>query len=186
MKAIFDYIISSFLFSLIAVPFVILFRYKNYKKGADFKKEAAIMLFFMSATLIFCQTAIPPQFMSGNFTLSAFHSPDFSTYLEFPYIQLGWIKWMLTLKEYSEIVINIGGNLIIFIPIGFLAPYIWKNLKAKAILIGFLLSCFVEFIQLFTDRTSDYNDIILNTIGTAIGYVLCLIIKKIHNKRASS
>ena len=183
MRVIIYYLISSFLFSLIVVPLVLLFRHQHYKRGIISKREAAIMLFFMTVSLIVCQTAIPPQFLKGDFTLAAFHSPDFSFYRAFPKLQIGWLQWKIALKDWSEIAVNIAGNLLIFMPLGFLAPYIWKKLKAKAILIGFGLSCFVEFIQLFTDRNSDYNDIILNTIGTAIGYAIFLIVKYMINRK---
>ena len=186
MKVISDYLISSFLFSLIAVPFVVFFRFKHYRKNPKVMKEIAILLFFMTCTMIFCQTAIPPQFLKGEFTRFAFHRPDFYFYRLFPQTQYNWLLWKIALKDWADIAVNIGGNLLIFIPIGLLAPYIWKSLKAKAILIGFALSCFVEFIQLFTDRNSDYNDIILNTIGTAFGYLIFLFIKKYAIKKAEN
>ncbi|MBQ7740745.1 MAG: VanZ family protein [Eubacterium sp.] len=179
-----EYIISSLIYMLIAIPFVIIFRFKHYKnkETLDIKREAAIMLFFMFVFMIFCQTAIPASFKYGDFRLIVFHKADFSNYKYFPRLMTGWLMWKLEMKDYEAITINILGNVLIFIPVGFLAPIIWKNLKMKSVLIGFLLSCFVEFIQLFTERQSDYNDIIMNTAGAFAGYLLFLLIKLIHKK----
>lgn len=35
---------------------------------------------------------------------------------------------------------------------------------------GFLISLFIESIQLTLDRSSDIDDLILNTLGAIIGY----------------
>ena len=41
----------------------------------------------------------------------------------------------------------------------------------KIILGGMLTSLFIEIMQVFVDRRSDVDDLILNTLGTAIGYL---------------
>ena len=183
MKIILDYCVSSLLYSLIAVPFVLIVRRKAYR-NCNTKKETAIMLFFMCVTMIVFQTVIPTAFKTGDFSLSAFHAPDFTSWKAFPRLMTGWLIWKINLKDYADIAVNIAGNLLIFMPIGFLAPYIWRRLDAKCVLIGFLLSCFVEAVQLFTDRNSDYNDIILNTLGTVSGYLLyCTVHILIRNAK---
>lgn len=175
MNVVLNYLITSLLYALIAVPFMLFFRRKAYK-NINLKREIAILLFYMCIVMIICQTVIPASFKAGNFSLTAFHTADFTSWKAFPQLMTGWLLWKIQLKDYTDIAVNIAGNLLIFIPIGFLVPYIWKKLGAKCILIGFLLSCCVETIQLFTERNSDYNDIILNTIGTALGYLIYSLI----------
>ena len=58
--------------------------------------------------------------------------------------------------------------------------YISHNLDKNVILIGFLISLSIEFTQLFLKRTTDIDDLILNTLGVIIGL---LISKRIKNKR---
>lgn len=75
-------------------------------------------------------------------------------------------------------LINFVGNIIIFIPVGFTLSLLW-NLKAKKIiLIGFLISLYIEICQLFLNRGTDVDDLILNTIGTIVGLVIYKLLNK--------
>ena len=70
-------------------------------------------------------------------------------------------------------------NVIMFLPLGFLLPCIWKkcrNIRNVAVT-GFVLSLLIEFSQIFNWRTTDIDDLLANTIGACIGY---LIWKGIH------
>ena len=68
---------------------------------------------------------------------------------------------------------NILGNVIGFIPYGFILPVIcrkWRN-GFLIVLSGFCLSLCVESIQLVTKvGCFDVDDMILNTLGAALGY----------------
>ena len=68
---------------------------------------------------------------------------------------------------------NILGNVIGFIPYGFILPVIcrkWRN-RFLIVLSGFCLSLCVESIQLVTKvGCFDVDDMILNTLGAALGY----------------
>lgn len=71
-------------------------------------------------------------------------------------------------------------NVLLFIPLGFLLPKIRKvNLK-HVLLISFIISLSIELIQplLNTARCSDITDIICNTFGGVLGYILYKQIKK--------
>lgn len=65
-------------------------------------------------------------------------------------------------------------NILMVMPLGFLLPYIWKNFRniGRVALAGFLLSAFIEFSQLFTNRLADIDDLIMNTIGAVLGYLV--------------
>lgn len=69
---------------------------------------------------------------------------------------------------------NIFGNVIGFLPYGFILPIIGRNMR-NGILItvsGFCLSLLVETIQLVTRvGCFDVDDLILNTLGAALGYL---------------
>lgn len=72
------------------------------------------------------------------------------------------------------------GNIIIFIPLGLLLPVILKRKSSRDILLGsFLLSASIKTAQLiFGLGNTDINDLILNTLGTIIGYLLFKFIKE--------
>ena len=70
-------------------------------------------------------------------------------------------------------------NVLLMMPFGFGLPFI-TNVSVKGIVIsGALLSIALELLQLLTGlmggvtfRIADINDVIFNTVGVAIGYVL--------------
>ena len=68
---------------------------------------------------------------------------------------------------------NIIGNILLFIPLGFLIAY-KLNLKHfySIILLSLYFSVCIESIQLIIGRVFDIDDILLNTIGGIIGYCL--------------
>ncbi len=65
-------------------------------------------------------------------------------------------------------------NILLFVPLGFLLPLIWDRyrISRRTLLAGFGLSLAVEFLQIFTFRLTDINDLIMNTLGTGLGYLL--------------
>lgn len=65
------------------------------------------------------------------------------------------------------------GNIGIFLPLGFLTALLWRRPACwKSTLMGLLSSCVIEFIQLFIGRSTDIDDVILNTLGAFGGYWL--------------
>ena len=72
-------------------------------------------------------------------------------------------------------VVNLFGNVIMFIPLGFLLPRVFPRLNRfrKVLLTTALIITAVEIIQLLTLVGScDIDDLILNVMGAAIGYGL--------------
>ena len=72
-------------------------------------------------------------------------------------------------------------NVVMLMPYGFLASFISKS-KAKwsVFLSGFMLSVGIELTQLLTHRgLFEYDDILHNTLGTAIGIALFYVAAKI-------
>lgn len=78
---------------------------------------------------------------------------------------------------------NIFGNIIGFIPMGYILPVIFRQMRNGVLITisGFGLSLCVEVIQLVTKVGSfDVDDMILNTLGAAVGYLLFVICDKIR------
>jgi len=70
-------------------------------------------------------------------------------------------------------------NILLLMPFGFGLPFITNFRMQKIVVIGALLSIVIEFLQLITGlmakisfRIADINDLIFNTVGVAIGYIL--------------
>ena len=89
-------------------------------------------------------------------------------------IRLFWNA--LDQEEYRRLaIINLGGNVLMFVPLGFFLPTLWKSLRKwwKTWIATLLIMLTVELIQLFTLRGSfDVDDLILNLLGAAVGYVV--------------
>ena len=83
-------------------------------------------------------------------------------------------------------LINIVGNVVAFIPFGASLPLINKKYKSfiSILLIGLLFILSIETIQLVMQAGSfDVDDIILDSTGVVIGFVISKILRFIYNKR---
>lgn len=70
-------------------------------------------------------------------------------------------------------------NILMMIPFGFGLPFITNFRGKKVVVIGALFSIAIEFLQFITGflakmtfRVADINDVIINTVGVAVGYIL--------------
>lgn len=84
------------------------------------------------------------------------------------------------------VVTNIFGNVIGFIPYGFILPIIVHKCRSGFFIIasGFSLSLFVETVQLIARvGCFDVDDLMLNTLGAAIGYILFAACNYLRRKR---
>lgn len=82
-------------------------------------------------------------------------------------------------------VTNLAGNIIGFVPFGFILPMLMKRYKnLRSIIIAtFTLSLTYEIIQLlFRYGTFDIDDLILNILGGVLGYFPYRIIIKLKKK----
>lgn len=78
-------------------------------------------------------------------------------------------------------------NILLFIPFGFGLPFITRLRVKKVIIYGALFSIVIELLQLIsgsmagiTFRIADINDVIFNTIGVTVGYILFLGFVRIY------
>ncbi|MBQ2922643.1 MAG: VanZ family protein [Tyzzerella sp.] len=80
--------------------------------------------------------------------------------------------------------INLFGNVLIFVPFGFMEPLASKKRSFWATLVdGCLVSLSVEIFQFITKvGRFDVDDLMLNTTGVALGYVCFLVWNAIRRK----
>ena len=73
----------------------------------------------------------------------------------------------------KAVVVNLAGNVIAFMPFGFFMPVVSRRSRGpvRIIFLGFGFSLMLETIQLvFKVGSYDVDDLILNTLGAAIGF----------------
>jgi glycopeptide antibiotics resistance protein len=81
----------------------------------------------------------------------------------------------LTLEDVKTSLLNI----LMMMPFGFGLPFIANIRFREAIVTGLIFSIIIELLQLVTGflsnttfRIADINDLIFNTLGVSIGYIL--------------
>ena len=85
-------------------------------------------------------------------------------------------------------LINLAGNIVMFIPLGFLFPCLWPRLRSFGRFLPEIVAIIVviELTQLFTLLGScDIDDLLLNTIGAVIGFGLLRLVDKLRLRKAS-
>lgn len=80
---------------------------------------------------------------------------------------------------------NIIGNILLFVPFGFGLALLWeqKGSFIKMALVSILLPVLIECVQLFIGRQVDIDDILLNFLGSILGAIIVLLIRKFLKKK---
>jgi len=73
-------------------------------------------------------------------------------------------------------MVNLLGNVVVFVPVGALAVLGLRARWWQAILIGGALSTGIEIALHYVGRASDIDDIILNTSGAAVGAIAAAVL----------
>ena len=106
----------------------------------------------------------------------------FATYLAAVYLFVGMptLQFMrfdlsLTLMPFRPMIADFKNtilNIVLFIPVGFMLPFLWKkyNTLKTTLFFGFSMSLAIELLQILTYRATDINDLIANTLGAVVGY----------------
>ncbi|MBO5836821.1 MAG: VanZ family protein [Oscillospiraceae bacterium] len=82
---------------------------------------------------------------------------------------------------FRHAVVNLVGNVVMFVPLGFFLPYIARRLRSfwKTVLCALVLILAIETIQYFTLLGAcDVDDLILNLAGVILGYISWKILRQ--------
>lgn len=159
------------------ISFIIYFislLFLNKKNKLTLKYGICFTLMYVYAVLVFHITILPlPLDKSGVESLSMFVTGNYINIIPFKDISgYGWFSF------FRQIV----GNIIMFMPYGFLLQSITKNTQnIKTVAISaFKVSLLIETLQLIICtfiikapfRIFDINDLIMNTFGAIVGYIM--------------
>jgi glycopeptide antibiotics resistance protein len=108
-------------------------------------------------------------------------------------LQSGWqinlvplrnIKRFFNIYGTETFWVNIVGNVLMFVPMGFCLPLLWKRWRKfwKVLLAGVLLPVCIETVQLFVGRSVDVDDVLLNALGGAVGYGVYVLCRRVFSK----
>jgi len=85
------------------------------------------------------------------------------------------LQYLINPSSIRATIINIAGNIVAFIPMGFLLPMISNKCKdfKVSILIIIIATMTIEILQYITGvGASDIDDLLLNTLGGILGYLI--------------
>ena len=150
-------------------------------KRADWKREIQLIFVYICIVVVARFAFFPFSKVNGEIQPLVFESAK-----AFPF-RVNWIPFinLFDYPEMRDILINVIGNTAMFIPLGIVWPSVYKGLDThkKVISAGVGVSLCIEILQLpFYDRVSDIDDLLLNSLGFIIGYLLYLLAKLLSKK----
>lgn len=118
-------------------------------------------------------------FLFASYLAAVYHLTGLPTVLFLTFdVNLNLVPKALFTKELVLSLLNVA----MFVPLGFFLPLLWKKYRRlkNTLLFGVGATVFIELAQLFTYRATDINDVITNTAGALLGYLLFLLAHKLR------
>lgn len=156
----------------------LIYRISCYLKHKQFNiwRETGIWVFFFYLVVV------------ANVTLFKHGVFEFPIYLNQLWFRLNLIPLVETFRMLTDGWVvayswyQVIANILVFVPLGFLTPLLYKSLTKwwHILLVGFSGSLLIEVLQILTPRNIvDIDDIIFNTLGAMVGYIVYLVFIKI-------
>ena len=166
------------------------------------RRETALALFVMFCAGLAALTLFPANlwayvfdwvfrrdYWNWGWGVSGWRLADFYPSWEETASQFAHLSSMLTPFEEISRALNrrsywllfmLLGNIIMFMPVGFFPALLWRRWRWwKSLLAGFCTSASIEFIQFFIGRSTDIDDVILNTAGALTGFWIYWLLRAI-------
>lgn len=155
-------------------------------KKLSLKREAMLTLVYICLVVVARFTFFPFSKIGGRIQPLVFDAGNC-----FPFrVNLLPFVYLIDYPDPREALLNLIGNTTMFLPLGIVWPIVYKKLDThwKVISAGAGFSLIIELLQLpFYDRVSDIDDLILNTSGFILGYMIFLLVRRFsRHKKASA
>ena len=165
------------LFSSIWIGLVSFLRLKK-------KKSLAFLLFFTIFYVYLAKVLDYTLFQFQSLVLLRYFMPDLILNGQTAEKSMNLIPLItLTPQDLETSLLNI----LLLIPLGVGLPFITNYRMTQIVITGVLFSFMIEFLQLVTGfvakiyfRIADINDVIFNTVGAAIGYLVFVVFVRIY------
>ncbi len=137
---------------ILAPLFVLLYRYYFHSK----RRTLLSFLFAVYLSAMFAVVGLPDI-----------------RYIRFD-LHMNLIPFAYMFSDYLNSLLNV----LLFLPMGFFLPILWKYFKKfhRTLLFGICTSLLIELLQIFTLRATDVNDLMTNTLGTIVGWCLARLL----------
>ena len=148
------------------------------QNSIDWKREAVLLMMYLNLAVIIRFVFFPRDLVDGRVQPLIFEAAAV-----FPFrINLIPLVHLFDYDRIRDIIWNVVGNAVMFIPSGIVLPIIYRQLNSfwKVVAAGAVISLCTELLQLpFPSRASDIDDLILNTLGVAVGYGIYAACKRL-------
>ena len=185
MRAVFSYLINMIPYLAITLPVWIVVRVivlKHRGEKPNWLREIVLCLFVLWCAGTASQTIIPKfEFGISGFGIMASRIRE-----------VNLIPFKVVANTYREafvngvrsyFFINFPGNIVMFMPFGLFVPLLWNRSNKKVVLFGCLTSVSIEICQLFLHRSTDIDDVLLNTTGVLLGLLSFHLLRRITQDR---
>ncbi|WP_019241082.1 MULTISPECIES: VanZ family protein [Bacillus] len=162
-------IIASILSAIIYLPIYI----------AQRKKKIPFLRHFIHYVFIGCCIVISfATLFLGGVTFN----PDYYFLNLHPFIWISEVYTMGWARMIEQLILNI----LMFVPLCILLPIVFKGLRSfwKTTIVALCMTISIEFIQYFTGRSADIDDVIMNVCGGMIGYFLFSLLNHLFRNKA--
>lgn len=144
-------------------------------------REGLLLCFVLFCIGLASQTVLPELYTDGNglHAVTVFSEGWKNRRQGLNFVPFFTISGYFSRGNAQLFLINILGNLGVFAPLGFFPPLLWKRWRKwyKTTLLGMGISVFIECLQVFTLRSVDVDDVILNTLGALAGYLCFALLR---------
>ena len=144
----------------------------------SWKREAVLLLMYINLAVIIRYVFFPKALADGHV-----QPLIFDPVTAYPFrVNLVPFVLLFDYDNVRDIVWNVVGNMAMLIPSGIVLPVVYRKLDCfrKVVAVGALISFCIEILQLpFPSRASDVDDLILNTLGVAVGYGVYIAVKRL-------
>ena len=148
------------------------------QKRFCWKQEALLLLMYINLSVIIRFVFYPFFAVDGQVQPLIIQAREIFP----PRINLIPFLYITDYEVKREALINIIGNVSLFIPTGIILPILYKRLNSfwNVLLAGAGISLCIEVIQLLlSNSVTDIDDLILNTAGVIIGYAVFSLVRRL-------
>ena len=176
-----DYLLNMAMYMLVFIVVYTIIRYKVIKRKeikVRFSQEILLLIFWSYIVGVLSQTVIPiwHVYPDGNFyRIEVCRGISSVNFIPFRTIVSYLVENGKHITDWGYIsIVNLCANIFLLFPFGLLLPMVFKSVQKGKRVIGFgmLFSIMIEILQILPGRSSDIDDVILNTLGCILGYLL--------------
>ena len=166
------------------------FTFRTRRKRLEYKglqssvrREVALLLFLMYMAGLAALTLFPREFWLSVWEggpISRFYPTWEEIFSETDYRNL-FTPFQEIRRAFQRgsrwLWLMLLSNILIFIPLGLFSALLWRKKHWwNVFLLGITTSALIETVQFFIGRSTDIDDVILNTTGTLLGFwMYCLL-----------